>query len=52
MIEKFSEYIFNLHNFFQLTEHVHCLNSSKSYDEDGELIWINRLSLHKQEKNI
>ena len=52
IIEKFTEDMFNLHYFFQVTELVHCMNSSKSNDEDVEGIWIHRLSVHKQEKII
>ena len=50
MIEKFTEDRFNLHYYFKVIEHVHCMNSSKSCDVDGEGIWIQRLSIHKQDK--
>ena len=52
MIEKFTEERVNLNYYFQVTEHVHCMNSSKSYDADGEEIWLHWLSTHKQEKII
>ena len=50
-MEKFTEDILNLH-YFQITEHVRCRNSSKSYDEEGEGIWIHKVSVYKEEKNI
>ena len=49
MIEKIDG--FNLHYYFKVTKHVHCMNSSsKSYDVDSEGVWIHRLSIHKQDK--
>ena len=50
MMEKFTEENKRfIHTIFSVTEHVHCMNSSKSYDEDGVGIWINRLSVHKED---
>ena len=51
MIEKvFLKARFKFTLSLQVTEHVHCMNSSKSHDEGGEGIWIRRLSVHKQKK--
>ena len=52
MTKKFTEDRFNLNYYFQATELVHCVNSSKSYDEDGEEVWMHRLSAHKQKKKF
>ena len=42
---------FLIYTIFSVTELVLCMNSSKSYNEDGEGIWIHRLSVHKQKRN-
>ena len=50
MIEKITEDRFNLDYYFKVTEHVLCMNSSRSYDVEGEEIWIQRISKHTQDK--
>ena len=52
MLETFTGDMFNLNYFFQVTELAHYLIGSKLYDEDGEGIWILRLSVLKQEKHV